>query len=247
MRKIFLHINVSLDGFIEDQNHEMDWHFVDDEFEEYINDVLRSIDGMIFGRVAHQLLAQYWPTASSNPDASKRHLEAVRMMNSLPKYAISSGGYKTEWENSHVIDGDIAAKIEKLKSQPGKDIALFAGAGVSQTFMDQGLIDEYRIVVNPILLRGGTPLFKPGSQSDRTSVPEHKAVQVRGRRAFLLANRQSVAWRPARQVPPARRSSRRSWLRRGRDQAAPHHRNPSQLTDPRWVHHCSCRGVGANE
>lgn len=201
MRKVFLHTNVSLDGFIEDQNHEIDWHFVDDEFEEYINEVLRSIDGMIFGRVAHQLLSQYWPTASSNPDASKKHLEAVRMMNSLPKYAITSGVYKTEWENSHVIDGDIASKIKKLKSQPGKDIALFAGAGVSQTFMALDLIDEYRIVVNPILLRGGTPLFKPGSHRIKLRLQQLKAVQVRRRRAFLLAFGQSVAWQAVMPVP----------------------------------------------
>ncbi|MGH8589955.1 MAG: dihydrofolate reductase family protein [Gammaproteobacteria bacterium] len=84
-------------------------------------------------------------------------------MQSLPKYAISAGSYTTEWENSHIIDGDVAAKIRKLKSQPGKDIALFAGAGVFQTFDALGLIDEYRIVVNPILLGDGTRLFKSGS------------------------------------------------------------------------------------
>jgi dihydrofolate reductase len=161
VRNIFLHINTSLDGFIEDENKEIDWHFVDDEFEEYINDVLRSIDGMIFGRVAHQLLSQYWPNAASNSDASKRHLEAVRMMNKLPKYVISNGGYRTTWENSYIMEGDIATEIKELKNQPGKDIALFAGAGVAQTFMAFNLIDEYRIVVNPILLGNGTPLFKP--------------------------------------------------------------------------------------
>ncbi|MGH3118984.1 MAG: dihydrofolate reductase family protein [Gaiellales bacterium] len=162
MRKVFLHINMSVDGFIEDADREMDWHFVDEEFEEYINDVLRSIDGMIFGRVTHQLLAEYWPTAGSNPEASSRQVEAARMMNSLPKYVISSGPYDTDWQNSHLISGDIAGAIRRLKDQPGKDIALFAGAGVSQTFMRLDLIDEYRIIVNPALLGGGTPLFTPG-------------------------------------------------------------------------------------
>lgn len=161
MRKVFLHINMSVDGFIEDDNHEMDWHFADDEFEEYINDMLRSIDGMIFGRVAHQLLAEYWPIAGSNPEASKRHVEAARMMDSLPKYVTSNSTYKTDWQNSHLISGDVTAAIRKLKDQPGKDIALFAGAGVSQTFMRLDL-DEYRIVVNPALLGSGTPLFAPG-------------------------------------------------------------------------------------
>lgn len=141
LRKVFLHINVSLDGFIEDDNHEIDWHFVDDEFEEYINDLLSSIDGMIFGRVAHQLLAEYWPTAASRPEASPRDVEAAGMM-------ISNGSYQTEWQNSHVISGDVAGEIRKLKDQPSKDIALFAGAGVAQSFMELNLLDEYRLVLN---------------------------------------------------------------------------------------------------
>lgn len=164
MRKVFLHMNVSLDGLIEDDDHDIDWHFVDDEFEEYINNVLRSIDGMIFGRVAHRVLSEYWPTAASNPEASDRHLEAVRMMNSLPKYVISDGDYETRWQNSHVIRGDVASEIRRLKNKPEKDIALFAGAGVAQSFIRMGLIDEYRIVVNPVLLGGGTPLFKGGRE-----------------------------------------------------------------------------------
>lgn len=162
MRKVFLHINVSLDGFIEDESHEMDWHFVDDEFEEYINEVLGSIDAMIFGRVTHQLLAEYWPTAGSNPEASKRHIQAARMMNSLPKYVMSNGSYTSDWQNSHTVGGDIAAQIKRLKAQPGKDIALFAGARAAQTFMKLDLIDEYRIIVSPALLGSGTPLFSHG-------------------------------------------------------------------------------------
>jgi len=167
MRKIFLHIMMSLDGFIENPERELDWHFVDDEFEEYINDVLRSIDGMIFGRKSHQLLAQYWPTAGENPEASKQHLESARLMRSLPKYAISSGNYATDWENSYVIDGDIASTIRELKSKPGKDIALFAGASAFQALDALGLVDEYRVLVNPILLGGGTSLFGAGRRREQ--------------------------------------------------------------------------------
>jgi hypothetical protein len=87
MRKIFLHIGISLDGFIEDADRQIDWHFDDDEFEEYINGVLGSIDSMIFGRKAFEPLADYWPTAEENPVAAadpkrpERHIEAARMMN----------------------------------------------------------------------------------------------------------------------------------------------------------------------
>ena len=72
--RVFLHINVSLDGFIERENRDIDWHFVDDEFEEYMNDVLRSIDGMIFGRVAHEKLAEYWPLSHQAQATARRRL-----------------------------------------------------------------------------------------------------------------------------------------------------------------------------
>lgn len=159
MRKIFLHIMMSLDGYIEDGEHQLDWHFVDEEFEKYINDVLRSIDGMIFGRKAHQQLAAYWPTAGANPEASDEHRESARLMQVLTKYAISRGGYETDWENSVVIDSDVAEKIRSLKQEEGRDIALFGGASIFQALDDLGLVDEYRIIVNPIVLGRGTPLF----------------------------------------------------------------------------------------
>ncbi|MGH9908208.1 MAG: dihydrofolate reductase family protein, partial [Pyrinomonadaceae bacterium] len=144
MRKLFLHIGVSVDGYIENEKREFDWP-VDDEWEEYINGVLRSIDGQIYGRVAHQSLAEYWPTAAEQPGASERLVETARMMNALPKYVLTRGPYETGWSNSHIIRGDVAGEIRKLKSQPGKDIALFAGASVAQSFMQMELLDEYRL------------------------------------------------------------------------------------------------------
>jgi dihydrofolate reductase len=71
--RLVAQINASLDGYIEDEKHDIDWHFVDDEYEEFINETLRSLDGMIFGRKAYEPLSAYWPTAAANPDASVRH------------------------------------------------------------------------------------------------------------------------------------------------------------------------------
>lgn len=159
MRKIFLHIFMSLDGFIEDDDRQLEWMYEDGEVERYLNDTLRSTDGMIFGRKAHELLAGYWPTAAENPEATKEHLESVRLMNSMPKYVITHGDYETDWQNSHVVSGDIAAEVGRLKQQPGKDLSLYAGANVAQSFIRMGLIDEYRIGVNSVILGSGTPLF----------------------------------------------------------------------------------------
>ena len=160
---------VSLDGFIEGPNRELDWHyFVDDEFEEYINGVLASIDAMIFGRKAFELLADYWPTAAENPAGAAdptnpaRHIEAARMMNEKQKIVFSKTLKKTEWNNSRIVGDDLAGEIARLTKEPGKHIALFAGAGIANAFMRLGLIDEYRLIVSPVLLGAGTPLFQGG-------------------------------------------------------------------------------------
>jgi dihydrofolate reductase len=190
MRKLFLQINVSLDGFIEDAAGEIDWHFADDEFEEFINDTLRSIDAMVFGRVAYEKLAQYWPTAASNPEASERHIEAARLMNELPKYVVSDHLDRTEWQNSHILSGDVAAEIGELKRQSGKDIALFAGASVAQSFARLGLIDEYRIILNPAFLGAGTLLFNGGYRKTELELRETKQF---GSGALVLTYRPDEA------------------------------------------------------
>jgi dihydrofolate reductase len=159
MRKIFLHIFMSLDGFIEDDDRQIEWMYGDAEIEKYLHDTLRSTDGMIFGRKAHQLLAQYWPTAAEAEGVTEERIESARMMNSMTKYVVTHGGYETNWQNSQIISGDLAAEVGRLKDQPGKDLALYAGAGVAQSFIRMGLIDEYRIVVNSVILGSGTPLF----------------------------------------------------------------------------------------
>jgi dihydrofolate reductase len=134
--KVFLHINVSVDGYIERDNHDIDWHFADDEFEAYINEVLGSIGGMIFGRTAHEKLAEYWPTATTGggdrsqapaQGVSEQHLEAARMMNELPKYVVSNSQYEPAWANSHVLGDDLSAEVARLKEEHDRNLALVAG------------------------------------------------------------------------------------------------------------------------
>jgi dihydrofolate reductase len=162
MAKLFLHISVSLDGFIEDENGSLDWTFGTSEFDDYINALLHSIDGMIFGRKAHALLADYWPAAEKDTTQSAVNLDTATLMNALSKYALSKSGYETHWANSHVIGKDLVAEVNKLKREAKKDIALFAGASAAQALSDLGLIDEYRLLLNPILLGNGKPLFGTG-------------------------------------------------------------------------------------
>ncbi|WP_170181909.1 dihydrofolate reductase family protein [Phreatobacter stygius] len=160
MGKLFLQINVSVDGFIEDEAGQMDWRFVDDEFEAFINDTLASLDAMVFGRRAFELLQQYWPTAAANEGISAHHAAAAAMMNSLPKYVVSTGLSAPSWSNAHVL-ADLSG-VAGLKQRSTRDIALFAGAGIARSAMAAGLVDEYRLIVNPALIAGGIRLFDGG-------------------------------------------------------------------------------------
>ncbi|MFJ4105322.1 dihydrofolate reductase family protein [Amycolatopsis japonica] len=148
MGRLFLHINVSLDGYIADAAGDIDWQFADDEFQAHIDALLESIDGMAFGRKAYEELAGYWPTAGDEVSATQR-----QRMHELPKYVLSRTLRATTWHNSHVVED--ASELADL----GGDIALFAGGGAATSAARLGLLDEVRLVVNPVLLGGGTRLF----------------------------------------------------------------------------------------
>lgn len=157
MRRLFLHINVSVDGFIADRAGVIDWHFADEEFQRHIDDLLESIDGMVFGRRAYEELAAYWPTAGDEVSPTQR-----RRMHELPKYVLSRTLRRTDWHNSHLLGDDPAAALADLKQQDGRDLALFAGGGAATSAVRLGVLDEVRLVVNPVLLGGGTRLFDGG-------------------------------------------------------------------------------------
>jgi dihydrofolate reductase len=120
--RLIAQINASLDGYIEDEKHDIDWHFVD--YEEFINETLRSLDGMIFGRKAYEPLSAYWPTAAANPDASVRHLEAATLMHEIPKYVVSTTLSGSDWNNTDVISGDVRTAVQDLKAASSRDIAV---------------------------------------------------------------------------------------------------------------------------
>ena len=156
MAEMFLQISVSLDGYIEDPNGDIEWMTSDTSLDALMTATLESIDGMIFGRKAHELLAQYWPTAADAKDASPDLAEQTRLMNSLPKYVLTTGKERTGWANAHAIRVD---DVPRLKRDAAKPIALFAGAAAAQSLLGRGMVDEIRLIQYPILLGGGTPLF----------------------------------------------------------------------------------------
>jgi dihydrofolate reductase len=156
MRKVIFFMLTTLDGFYEGPNGEIDWHSVDEEFNQFAIDQLNSVDVLLFGRVTYALMASYWPT----PAATTNDPIVADKMNHLPKIVFSKTLSAVDWENTRLVKENAAEEILKLKRQPGKDLIIFGSSDLAVTLIRQGLIDEYRIMLNPVVLGDGKPLFK---------------------------------------------------------------------------------------
>ncbi len=156
MRKVIMFNMVTLDGYFEGPNKEIDWHNVDAEFNDFAISQLDSVDTILFGRATYDMMANYWPT----PAAIKDDPIVAEKMNSKSKIVFSNTLQKASWNNSHLATGDVATVIARLKEQPGKDMIVFGSATLAAKLTKLNLIDEYRVMVNPVLLGNGKPLFE---------------------------------------------------------------------------------------
>jgi dihydrofolate reductase len=159
MRKIVFMMSVSLDGFFEGPNRELDWQLVDEELHGHFNDWLRGAGAFLDGRVNYELMAGFWPTADADPAASPSMAEFAGIWREMPKIVFSRTLVRADW-NATVVGEVVPEDILALKAQTGGDLVL-GGADLAVTFIRHDLIDEYRIYVHPVLLGQGRPLFRP--------------------------------------------------------------------------------------
>jgi dihydrofolate reductase len=157
MRKIVLMMSVSLDGFIEGPNREIDWHLVDDELHSHFNQQLSTMGAFLNGRVTYELMAGFWPTADTDPQSTAPMVEFARIWRDMPKVVYSRTLERADW-NATVVRDVVPDEVMELKAQPGGDLAL-GGAHLAAAFMRYDLIDEYRIYVHPVVIGKGKPLF----------------------------------------------------------------------------------------
>ena len=150
-------MSVSLDGFIEGPNHELDWHLVDDELHTHFNEQLAGMGAFLDGRVTYELMAGFWPTADTNPSSTEPMVEFARIWRNMPKIVFSKTLERADW-NTVIVREVVADEIMRLKAQPGGDMVL-GGAGIAAAFMADDLIDEYRIYIHPVVIGRGKPLF----------------------------------------------------------------------------------------
>jgi dihydrofolate reductase len=192
MRHLIYSAMVSLDGFIEGPTRELDWHLVDEELHTYINDQERAIDTHLYGRRTYEVMASFWPTEKASRSAMEQVAEYARLWKERSKVVFSRTLQRVE-HNARLAREDVAREVANLKAAPGGDMALY-GAGIASTFMRLGLIDEYVLYVNPVVLGGGTPMFpalreRLGLRLVETKPFRSGVVMVRYQRAHARAER----------------------------------------------------------
>jgi dihydrofolate reductase len=157
MGKLIYMLNVSLDGYVETPDHSLDWAVVDDELHSWFNDQTRAMDASLYGRGLYELMAAYWPTAESDPSTTETEREFARLWNAMPKIVFSSTLESVEW-NSRLVRGDVGEELARLRTEFDGDLDV-GGATLASAFIRRGLVDEYRLVVHPVILGGGTPFW----------------------------------------------------------------------------------------
>jgi dihydrofolate reductase len=157
MGKLIYLMNVSLDGYVETPEHSLDWAIADEELHTWFNDRERETEVSMYGRRLYEVMAAYWPTAASDPSATDYMLDFARIWNDKLKVVFSST-LTTVQGNSRLVSGDVGEELERLRTEFEGDIDV-GGPTLASEFIRRGLVDEYRLVLHPVVLGAGTPFF----------------------------------------------------------------------------------------
>jgi len=156
MRSIVVFNMVSLDGYIADVNGDMSWaHKQAEEWNTFVAGNAKGDCVLVFGRITYEMMARWWPT----PQAMMSMPAVAERMNSLPKVVFSRTLDQASWNNTRLVKRDVVAEIREMKQESGPDMVMFGSGTVVSQLTQAGLIDEYQIVVNPIILGAGKSMF----------------------------------------------------------------------------------------
>jgi dihydrofolate reductase len=160
MRKVVVFNFVSLDGFFADEDGNLDWQIVDGEFNKAAVEIIQAFDTILFGRMTYQLFERFWPNAANDPKISKEDRIIADRINEMKKIVFSKSLEKVTWNNSKLLKGDLEEEVKKLKQESGRDIVIYGSGTIVQQLTNMGLIDEYQLMLNPVILGKGKPHFK---------------------------------------------------------------------------------------
>ena len=162
MRNIIVSMRVTVDGFIAGPNGEMDWmeEFIDESLANYESELQKTVDVTLFGRVTYQGFASFWPQVARDPASPKGLVEYAQQLHAMRNRVFSKTLSRAEWNNAALVKEIVPEEIIKMKQEPGRDMVIYGSASIVQTLTNLGLIDRYQLLVFPIVLGSGKPLFQ---------------------------------------------------------------------------------------
>lgn len=179
MRKLIVFNHISLDGYFTDENGDMSFarnNKQDDEWDAFVAGNASGGGILVFGRVTYELMASFWPT----PLAAETMPDVAEQMNNLPKIVFSKTLEKASWKNTRLVKDDLPGEIQKMKKEEGEDMVIFGSGSIVSQLAQEGLIDEYQIVVDPIVLGKGRTMFE--------GIREKRSLKLSQARTFNNGN-----------------------------------------------------------
>jgi dihydrofolate reductase len=156
MRKLAVFNLMTLDGYIAGEGGDISWHNVDEEFQELANAASNSGNTLLFGRVTYELMAGFWPTS----EAIRTDPIVAAGMNKSEKIVFSRTLQKADWNNTRLVKDDMLAEVRRLKQGAGKDLTVLGSGSIVAQFAEEGLIDEYQVLLNPVVIGKGKTMFE---------------------------------------------------------------------------------------
>ena len=156
MRRLTVFNLMTLDGYIAGQGGDISWHNVDEEFQELAHGASNSGNTLLFGRVTYELRAGFWPT----PEAIKADPIVAAGMNKSEKIAFSRTLQKADWNNTRLVKDDMIGEIRRLKAGSGRDLTILGSGSIVSQVAQEGLVDEYNILLNQVALGKGKTMFE---------------------------------------------------------------------------------------
>lgn len=161
MRKLAAFNFISLNGMYKGDGDDISWHRHGGEEAQFSVDSLEADNILLLGRVTYEMFASWWPT----PMAAEAYPAVASMMNSAEKIVFSNVIEEPRWHNTKAMSGDIVAQVRDMKAQPGKDMTILGSGAIVSQFAEAGLIDEFQIMIDPVVVSGGIGIFSHMQQS----------------------------------------------------------------------------------
>ena len=174
MRKLAVFNNVTLDGYFTDANGDMSWAHTDDpEWNAFVAENAKGGGEAVYGRITYQMMAGWWPT----PIAIEKFAAVADAMNSMPKVVFSRTLDTASWHNTRLVKSDIAAAVRQLKGEPGPDLVIMGSGTIVSQLTEAGLIDEFQVVVHPLILGRGRSMFDGVSSRPRLTLTRSRTFE----------------------------------------------------------------------